>query len=135
MERVLLDDDSSATILELNRCPNTDALDVFEVDPDAPNAISQISLPCFGCVHPATNTLVYGRIDIRYCPASVSVCASSVASWATQWATFCAHPETILGQMLDHLNEVMAPRWLEITSEFNVGGLIVSPRLYVTEQM
>ena len=84
----------------------------------------EIAMECpeFTCVCPMTGQPDFATIRLRYVPDERCVELKSLKLYLWSYRDTGAFHEAVTNQICDDLVKAMAPRWLEVSSDFAVRG-------------
>lgn len=102
-------------------------LEVFEnPQPDRDYTI-RIRMPEFTCLCPKTGQPDFATLEIEYVPDTRCVELKSLKIYVWAYRNLGAFHEAVTNQIRDDLAELLDPRFLRLTAEFNVrGGIYTS---------
>ncbi|MGD9341674.1 MAG: preQ(1) synthase [Chromatiales bacterium] len=102
-------------------------LETFEnPNPDTDYTV-RISIPEFTCLCPKTGQPDFATLEIEYVPDSRCVELKSLKIYVWAYRNLGAFHEAVTNQIRDDLAELLDPRFLRLTAEFNVrGGIYTS---------
>lgn len=100
----------------------TQALEFFDnPKPDRDYTI-RIETPEFTCLCPVTGQPDFATIQLHYVPDARCVELKSYKLYLWAYRNAGAFHEAVTNQILDHLVELLAPRFLRVEAKFNVRG-------------
>ena len=98
------------------------ALEFFDnPKPDRDYTI-RIETPEFTCLCPVTGQPDFATIQLHYVPDTRCVELKSYKLYLWAYRNAGAFHEAVTNQILDHLVELLAPRFLRVEAKFNVRG-------------
>lgn len=102
-------------------------LETFEnPNPDTDYTV-RISIPEFTCLCPKTGQPDFATLEIEYVPDTRCVELKSLKIYVWAYRNLGAFHEAVTNQIRDDLAELLNPRFLRLTAEFNVrGGIYTS---------
>jgi len=81
-----------------------------------------ISFPEFSCLCPRSGYPDFARIGIAYVPEARIVELKSLKLWLNSFRDKNIGHEAVTNRIFDALKELLAPRFLEVTGDFNPRG-------------
>lgn len=100
----------------------TQALEFFDnPKPDRDYTI-RIETPEFTCLCPVTGQPDFATIQLHYVPNTRCVELKSYKLYLWAYRNAGAFHEAVTNQILDHLVDLLAPRFLRVEAKFNVRG-------------
>ena len=97
-------------------------LDVFPNPTPKRDYEIEMRCPEFTCVCPKTGQPDFATLEIRYVPDALCVELKSLKLFLWSYRDRGAYHEAVVNEILDHLVERLAPRFMEIKGVFNVRG-------------
>ncbi len=102
-------------------------LETFENPRTSRNYLVRMECPEFTCLCPMTAQPDFATIRLRYVPDQVCVELKSLKLYLWSFRETPAFHEDVTNQVLEDLVAALAPRFLEVESEFRVrGGIYTS---------
>jgi 7-cyano-7-deazaguanine reductase len=84
--------------------------------------VVKIEIPEFTSICPYTALPDFARIVIRYIPDKLCVELKSLKYYTIAYRDIGIFNENVVNKMLDDIVKSCAPKWVEITGEFNARG-------------
>lgn len=81
-----------------------------------------IDIPEFTCICPKTGLPDFAVITIRYIPDRLCLELKSLKYYELSYRSLGIFHENVVNKFLDDLVKACAPRWMEVTGEFNARG-------------
>lgn len=104
------------------RTVKTPGIDVFVNKYPDRDYIITIEVPEFTCICPKTGLPDFAVITIRYIPDKSCIELKSLKYYELFYRDLGIFHENVVNKFLDDLVKACAPRWMEITGEFNARG-------------
>lgn len=82
----------------------------------------RIKIPEFTCLCPVTGQPDFAILNLEYIPNKLCVELKSLKSYMWSYRDEGAFHEAVTNQILDDLIQATQPRYIKLTSEFNVRG-------------
>ena len=105
--------------------PDPSLLEVFPTPVDSPFVIEHINEE-FTSLCPKTGHPDFGRIILRYSPAKLCVELKSLKLYCQSFRNEGIFYEAVTNRIRDDLAKAMAPRWLQVITEWKGRGGIHS---------
>lgn len=102
--------------------PDKAVLEVFENLYSERDYEITFDCPEFTSLCPVTGQPDFGEIKIRYIPDSLCVESKSLKLLLFSFRNFNTFHEEAVNIITDKINEICAPRWLEVTGNFRPRG-------------
>jgi 7-cyano-7-deazaguanine reductase len=97
-------------------------LDTFEnPSPDGDYTI-RITMPEFTCLCPKTGQPDFATLELEYVPDALCVELKSLKTYVWAFRNRVAFHEAVTNQILSDLADLLSPRFMRLTAEFNVRG-------------
>ena len=101
--------------------PST-ALETFPNPSPARDYTIRMSIPEFTCLCPKTGQPDFAMLELEYVPDSICVELKSLKLYIWSFRDRGAFHEAVTNEILQHLVEATAPRFMRLSARFNVRG-------------
>lgn len=101
---------------------NTSLLETFPNPKSDRNYVIEHFFPEFTSNCPKTGQPDFGEITIRYTPEATCLELKGLKFYLNAYRNEGIFYEAITNQILDHLVEACAPRWMEVVTDWNPRG-------------
>jgi len=101
--------------------PST-ALETFPNPSPARDYTIRMSIPEFTCLCPKTGQPDFATLELEYVPDSICVELKSLKLYIWSFRDRGAFHEAVANEILQHLVEATAPRFMRLSARFNVRG-------------
>jgi 7-cyano-7-deazaguanine reductase len=105
--------------------PNATLLETFETPADTPFVIEHVAEE-FTSLCPRTGQPDFGRVILRYAPGRVCVELKSLKLYYQSYRSEGIFYEAVTNRIRDDLAGLLAPRWLQVVTEWRARGGIHS---------
>jgi 7-cyano-7-deazaguanine reductase len=102
--------------------PSRDRLERFDNPHTARDYTIRIRMPEFTCLCPKTGQPDFARLLLEYVPESSCVELKTLKLYIWSYRDKGAFHEAVTNQILSDLVELLAPRFMRLTADFNVRG-------------
>lgn len=98
------------------------ALETFPNPSPAGDYTIRMSIPEFTCLCPRTGQPDFATLELEYVPDATCVELKSLKLYIWSFRDRGAFHEAVTNEILQHLVEAVAPRFMRLTARFNVRG-------------
>lgn len=98
------------------------ALETFPNPAAARDYTIRMSIPEFTCLCPRTGQPDFATLKLEYVPDATCVELKSLKLYIGSFRDRGAFHETVTNEILNHLVDAVAPRFMRLTARFNVRG-------------
>ncbi len=98
------------------------ALETFPNPDRARDYTIRMSIPEFTCLCPRTGQPDFATLDLEYVPDAACVELKSLKLYIWSFRDRGAFHEAVTNEILEHLVQAVAPRFMRLTARFNVRG-------------
>ena len=106
--------------------PST-ALETFPNPQRGRDYTIRMSIPEFTCLCPRTGQPDFATLELEYVPEATCIELKSLKVYIWSFRDRGAFHEAVTNEILDHLVDAVAPRFMRLTARFNVrGGIYTS---------
>jgi 7-cyano-7-deazaguanine reductase len=104
------------------RAQSSTALETFPNPSPARDYTIRMSIPEFTCLCPRTGQPDFATLDLEYVPDASCVELKSLKLYIWSFRDRGAFHEAVTNEILEHLVEATAPRFMRLSARFNVRG-------------
>jgi len=102
--------------------PSTESLESFENPNPARDYTIRIRVPEFTCLCPRTGQPDFATLHLEYVPDRLCVELKSLKQYVWSFRQQGAFHEAVTNRILDDLANLLDPRFMRLSAEFNVRG-------------
>jgi 7-cyano-7-deazaguanine reductase len=107
---------------QLETAPSRESLETFSNPNSERDYTIRIRIPEFTCLCPKTGQPDFATLYLEYVPDQSCVELKSLKLYVWSYRDQGAFHEAVTNQIVDDLSRRLSPRFLRLTSEFNVRG-------------